>query len=65
MTSPHPEPATIATRPSLETMAGLYGAALDQREQADRFHAHVVTLILRHGYTEAEVLQACAQSLPK
>lgn len=65
MSTPITDPEPTIDRPSLETLAGLYGASLEQRERADRFHAHVVSLALRYGYTETDVQHACAHAIPE
>lgn len=46
------------TRPSLETIVGLYKAALQQKAEADFALARIRESIVRHGYTEAEVRKA-------
>lgn len=45
----------MSTKPTIETLAGLYAAAIAQQEQAQRAYEAVVVALERHGYTLAEV----------
>lgn len=42
-------------KPTLETLAGLYAAALEQREGADLALQHVRESAVKHGYTEEQI----------
>jgi hypothetical protein len=47
-----------ATRPSLETLAGLYRAALQQSHESAFALARIRDSITRHGFTEEQVREA-------
>jgi hypothetical protein len=56
---------TATVRPSLETMAGLYNAASEHIEAAERALNHVESVAKKHGYTIEEVACAAAMKVPE
>lgn len=47
-----------ATKPSLETMAGLYRAVAQRQWEADFGMGRIREELVRHGYTEEQVREA-------
>jgi hypothetical protein len=52
-------------KPSLETIAGLYRAAHEMQQNADRVKAQIVDSAIRHGFTERQVAEAAGVVLPE
>ncbi len=48
-------------KPSLETLAGLYAAALKQKADEGRGRERIRECITRHGYTEKEVFEEASR----
>ncbi len=48
-------------KPSLETLAGLYAAALEQQERTDRSIKRIRDCITRHDYTFDQVAEEIAR----
>jgi hypothetical protein len=53
--------SSTTTRPSLETLVGLYRAALAQHAAAEIALTRVVESAERHGYTEKEIVEAAVR----
>lgn len=49
-------------KPTIETIAGLYSTALQQRESADLAVHRVLESAARHGYTEDQVSEQAARA---
>lgn len=55
---------STTTRPSLDTLVGLYRAAIAQHTAAEIALTRVVESAQRHGYAEKEIVEAAVRQTP-